>query len=69
MTIIKQVTTEQVTTEIDTDDFTRADWKEFIIKYVSHGEILRTKASDIFWFEKLKERAIVCAQNNVLTDF
>ena len=68
MAIIKQVTTEQVTTEIDTDDFTNADWKEFIIKYVSHSEIVRTKTTDMFWFDRLKERAIILAQFNVLTD-
>ena len=64
MAIIKQ----QITVEVDTNKFTPAEWKEFINKHLSPAEISRTMvASDMFWLEKLKERAIVvCAQGNLL---
>lgn len=50
----------QTTTEIDTDNFTDAQWREFIIANVSYKEISRTIMIDMFPMSRLKERALIC---------
>lgn len=49
---------KQVEAEFDTDDFTPAQWRQFIIENVSSQEIARTIKNDLFPLDRLKARAI-----------
>ena len=50
--------TKQMETEFDTDDFTPAQWRQFIMDNVSSHEIARTIKNDLFPLDRLKARAI-----------
>lgn len=50
--------TKQEETEFDTDDFTPAQWRQFIMDNVSSQEIARTIKNDLFPLDRLKARAI-----------
>lgn len=63
-------TTMQV--EVDTDSFTPAQWKEFILQYLTPQEIQRTIKTDMFPAERLKARALIayaaCQELNELSN-
>lgn len=48
----------ETTTEVDTDNFTPEEWKQFILKYVPMQMIIKAKTNDLFYLEYLKEKAI-----------
>ena len=50
--------TKLVEAEFDTDDFTPAQWRQFIMDNVSSHEIARTIKNDLFPLDRLKARAI-----------
>jgi hypothetical protein len=61
MALLPQITMTPVLTVVDTDKFTRAEWIEFIHKYVAAHIIFRCiegKQKDLFPLERLKQHAI-----------
>lgn len=59
MNTIKTTQLVSITTEIDPNTFTFQQWKDFIIQNLSPTEIKRTIDTDLFPFDRLKERALI----------